>query len=526
MPKNQAPASASKQRSHLSVANFFGGLNEDPNFAAVEDNEFSVLENMYWKGRTIASRPGTERHNSVAANSGAVCTGLFKFARAGGSAEDFVGIFGNKIMQDVAGTWTDITGAVTITAGQNNLFTGVVFKDVLIVTNGVDVPIKWTGTGNAAALGGSPPTAPFIVAKWGRLFMAGMSSDRGIIRYSGVNLPESWSAGDELRIFVAGEEWMTGLASFRDFLLVLTNKQIYSVTANEGEGVFLAPFNVDTQKPIQVGVASQRAFQVIGGDAVFMDYDGQVRSLQATQQYGNVAEAALSRKIARSTLKSMSLTRTQYVASAYLPAEDWVVFAITLSGVTTNTVLIVLDLKDTSIFLDPIRAKPKWTKFTGLSANAFCTRTVSGTQYLYFGGYSGFVSRFNDTVLNDNGLAFTKLAKTKWFDFGAPHMVKSLRSFSVEAEQNNSTLTINHYFDYDESQSFPLSLSLVGGVAGGVWDTAVWDTAKWSGQGVVLGDWRGKGRGVVMRTEFKNTTASERFGILRYDYGAMEIGER
>lgn len=526
MPKNQASTNALKSRQHISVANFFGGLNEDPNYAAVDDNEFSELENMYWKGRTIASRPGTERHNATAANSGAACTGLFKFARTGGSAEDFVGIFGNKIMYDVAGTWTDITGAVTITAGQNNLFTGVVFKDVLIVTNGVDVPIKWTGTGNAAVLGGSPPTAPFITAKWGRLFMAGMSSDRGIIQYSGVNLHESWGAGDTLRIFVAGEEWITGLVSFRDFLLVLTNKSIYSVTANEGEGVFLNPFNVDKNKPLQVGVSSQRAFVVIGGDAVFMDADGQVRSLQATQQYGNVAEAALSRKIAPVTLKNMNLTRNQYVSSAYLPAEDWIVFAITATGLTTNTVLIVLDLKDTAVFLDPVRAKPKWTKFTGLSANAFCTRTVSGIQYLYFGDYSGFVSRFRDTVLNDNGAAIAKVAKTKWFDFGTPHMVKSLRSFAIEAEQNNSTLTINHYFDYNEAAASALSLSLASGVTGGLWDTAKWDTDKWAGTGIVMQDWHGTGRGTVMRTEFKNLFAGERFGILRYDYGTMEIGER
>lgn len=551
MPKNQSLAAAVKARQHLTVTNFFGGLNEDPNFAAVDDNEFSFLENMYWKGRTLASRPGTERHNITHANNGSACTGLFDFTRSAGSASDFVGIFGDKIYKDVASVWTDITGSVTITAGQNNVFTGAVFKNVLIVTNGVDAPIKWTGTGNAAALGGSPPTSPYVCAKWGRLFMA-PTSDRGIIQYSAVNDHESWAAGDQLRIFVAGEEWITGLASWKDFLLVLTNKQIYPVTANEGEGVYLQPFNVDKNKPIQSGVAHQRAFVTIGNDAVFMDWHGQIRSLGATTQYGNLEEAALSRKIAPRTLKSLNLSRVTRAVAAYLPTEDWIVFAVSIGTLTTNTLLLVLDLKDTSLFLDPVRAKPKWTRFTGLSANAFVTRTVSRTQYLYFGGYTGFVSRFNDTVLNDaadvagasrwdtalwdtalwdsgvatGGQPFAKIAKTKWFDFGSPHMVKSLRTFAVEAEKNNSTLTINHYFDYNEAATGAVSLSLAAGSTDSRFDEAVFGTSVWGGTGIIAGDWRTTGRGFVIRTEFKNVNANERFGILRYDYGVMEIGER
>jgi len=510
----------------LTVANFFGGLNEDPNYAAVEDNEFTFLQNMYWKGRVLSSRYGSEKHNSVAANSGAVCTGLFDYTYAGGGTVKFVGTFGNKIMVDNAGTWDDITGAVTITAGQNNVFTGVVFKDILIVTNGVDVPIKWAGTSNAAALGGSPPTAPYILAKWGRVFFAGMSTDRGLLRFSNVNDHETYPAENELRIFSAGDEYITGLADFRDFLLVLTNKRVYSVAANEGPGVFLSPLFVDRNKPVMVGSAHQRNFLTIGGDAVFFSPDGHIRSLAASERYGDTEEATLSKSISHSTLKAVNYTRFPQVAGAYYPDEDWIVFAVSPSGVTTNTVWLVLDLKETAGHFDPLQSRPRWTKFTGMPANAFVRRVVSGKPYLYFGDYSGFVWRMNPTLNADGGESYSKLAKTKWFDFGKAWATWSLRSFAVEAEKSDGTVTIKHFFDYVNEPASATVLSLTGGVADARWDSAVWGTDTWAGDSIVQADYRPTGRGSVIRTSFENGAANQRFGLLRYDYGLMPIGER
>lgn len=525
MPKSYSQNAAVKERLHLTVSDFFGGLNEDPNTATLADNEFTVLENMYWKGRSLSGRPGTEKHNSVAANSGATCIGLFDYTYAGGGTAEFVGIFGTKIMKDVTGTWTNITGAVTITAGNNNVFTGIVFKDVLIVTNGVDVPIKWTGSGNAAVLGGSPPTAPFIAQKWGRVFMAGMTSDRGLLRYTQVNDHESWNyttEPNELRIFVAGEEWITGLVDFRDFLLVLSNKKIYSVTANEGEGSYLFPFSVDRNKPINVGVADQRAFVVLGSDAVFMSPDGRIRSLQASERYGNMEEATLSRPINHVTLKNFALSRVAESCAAYYSDEDWVVFAYTVSGGATNAKMVVLDLKERSIFLDPIQGRARWSPFTGLAANAFVTRLVSGKRYLYFGDYSGFVRRFNKSLSADAGSAYMKKARTKWFDFGIPQVIKSERTMYIETQQGG-TLSIVSYADYENTPKQTHTINVVTSAA--LWGTALWGTDLWAANTTIRTKIHPTVRGCVLAKEFLNNAADETFSLIRYNMGVMAIGE-
>lgn len=74
-------------------------------------------------------------------------------------AQDRVAVFGDKFFEDVGGVWTDRTGSVSITAGNRVQFIDHqqgANKFLIGFTGGS--PFKWTGSGNAAALGGSPPS--------------------------------------------------------------------------------------------------------------------------------------------------------------------------------------------------------------------------------------------------------------------------------------------------------------------------------------------------------------------------------
>lgn len=98
--------------------------------------------------------------------------------------------FGTKLYWDNAGTWTDITGTITLTA--NNLVQFVDHQigatEYVIGVNGTNAPFKWTGAGNAAVLGGTPPNFTSITKYHGLFF-----GSYGQYEYfSDATDPETW----------------------------------------------------------------------------------------------------------------------------------------------------------------------------------------------------------------------------------------------------------------------------------------------------------------------------------------------
>lgn len=99
-------------------------------------------------------RKGSTPINTTALNVGATVTGIGKHDFSASSTETFA-FCGNKFYEDVDGTPDDRTGAVTITAGDDNTWKTANASGTLIATNGIsgDTIVKWTTLGgNLAAL--------------------------------------------------------------------------------------------------------------------------------------------------------------------------------------------------------------------------------------------------------------------------------------------------------------------------------------------------------------------------------------
>src|SRR3990167_9937324 len=134
------------------------GLNEDESPTALKANELRVARNVYLEGAALSSRKGAQRFQSSAINSGAAGNGVWELVRSSGASRDILSVFGSKLYKDSKTTTpTDITGAITITAGQDNHGTFTPFHDTAFMCNGVDAPWKWDGAGDAAVVAGSPP---------------------------------------------------------------------------------------------------------------------------------------------------------------------------------------------------------------------------------------------------------------------------------------------------------------------------------------------------------------------------------
>ena len=196
--------------------------------------------------------------------------------RAPASGTEYVFIVAGTKMYYYNSGWTDITGSVTITAADDNTFQWVRAFDTLILTNGVNPPIKWTGTGNAAALDVDSrfTTAEHVAFFDNRVFCANTNADKDRVWYSDAGDPETWGASS---FYNLGSP-VTGLQPLQNALAIHTEDFI-SILLPTGNATI--PYQLqqrtttDPRNPQQGGTLSGRAVVTIPGNAqVFVLEDG------------------------------------------------------------------------------------------------------------------------------------------------------------------------------------------------------------------------------------------------------------
>src|SRR3990167_9515024 len=207
--------------------NFSAGINERVSPLSMEKVELSTAINVdFFVKNAVRKRNGYTRRISTGVNSTNAITGLYEYRNAAGTGF-FVATSGTQTRYDNSGTWTNITGSVTITSGQDNKFSFTTYDDFLIATNGVDAVISWAGTGNVAALAGSPPIARWVANYNEHVFLARNSTNRSRLYISAFGNPESWGASDFIDIGLNDGQEITGLATLYDRLFIFKRKSIY-----------------------------------------------------------------------------------------------------------------------------------------------------------------------------------------------------------------------------------------------------------------------------------------------------------
>jgi len=145
-----------------------------------------------------------------------------------------VGLKKIQKLNKVTDRWVDITGS-DLTGSDTDaisfatpLLSGY---PILTITNGVDNVRKYTGTGNTADLGGSPPKCKYLLAFDEYLILAWV--DDGNERSSRVQWcdtgdPETWSGGNSGAKDLQSEaEEITGAARFRNYAAIHKENAIY-----------------------------------------------------------------------------------------------------------------------------------------------------------------------------------------------------------------------------------------------------------------------------------------------------------
>lgn len=480
------------------------GLNSTASALSVEKEESPDLQNIdFDKFGAFRKRQGSATLNSSAFNSGAAWTSLH-WLELSTDTDYLMGTCGDKLakMDSLDGTWDDITGALTITPGNNNHFQWITFLDTALGTNGVDVPIQWTGTGNGSAA--AVPTN-LTKAKWIESFTPNSYYFLGNVTVSGTAHPSRvyWSDLNALTFTdtnfneVARNDGtaITGLKMLGEELIIFKEHSIFKALFTGDRDI---PF-VFVRTKSSVGCVGGYSIQEVSNGLIFMAEDG-------FYYFDGSNSFKMSDRIT-ATLGDMEESRFPNAVSCYQHNKNRYWSSETTSGGTTHNRNIMFDSYNNS-----------WSLYRGLSANCFARVRTSGEERIYFGDYSGFVYRA-DTTNTDNPLgvatAINAYFYSKWHDFedivhskGTPHIY-------IYYQLSNATLTFSYAYDGESVSSYNQTFSTSGGAA--LYGTATYDstdTYASTGSAIVRRDLTSRGR--LVQFKYANATSGETFQINGY----------
>jgi hypothetical protein len=387
----------------------------------------------------------------------------------------------------------EITGTLTIGAGQDKIWTWAYLNDLIVGVGGApDAPFKWSGSGNAAVLGGSPVSGKFCFAMKDRMFIGAPSAAPSTLYWSILSNCEDWSgtgSGNTTIVTNDGDTLVGGIPLNNNIALLFKNYSIHHLIVDT------APFPTKSFTT-NVGCCGKNAMVNVNGLVYFIT--NQPR-LKATDGYQIIDMPADIDNI----FDGLNRSRLQYIQAQYYPQVNQIHFYCSYGSATTNNYCIVWDLEN-KCFL-------RYT--TGFDNNVACL--ASG--YRLFGGhYNGKIyEKFKASTYTDASESSAKVAAywySPWVNNANEFQVKQIRFADVSfATQTAGSMTFSYGYDFQQDiSSTSISLLSVGSTWDGsdTWNTDwIWGVKTQNMARIILSGTRGN----IFQFSFENDTATQMY---------------
>lgn len=478
----------------IELEDFSGGLNViDPEYL-LDLNTSPDCQNITLLPKGWRKRYGDAAFNiSAMVNSSTAVTGLGYYKLNSGT-EFLNAIAGTKFFTSsgVSGTMVDTTGAVTITASATNIWTPVNFGALQIWFGGApDAPFKYSGTGNAAVLGGTPPSAYTGFTSSNRVFGISTTANPSRIYWSVLKNAEDWTGTGSGNADVQendGEALQLGIPISTDTAILFKNSSTHLMNTTR------APFPI-YQLQRGIGVAGRYAAVNVNGTIYFITPG---RRMKATNNGTTFVDFPDSINPIWDRITS---TRIPYIYGVYHQYADQIHWYVSLDFSSTNNYCIIWDLKRECWLWNP----------TGFKSNV---ATLVQNRRLFAGHYDGKVyekdvqDQYIDESEGDAGIDAYWRTPYKGMK-GLDSVIHPLYVNFSAAAINSSTLEISYGFDY-QSVSNATNFNLQA--TSSLWDQNTWDgTLYWSfsNASVLIDRANVLGRGNLFSVRFRNAEADE-----------------
>ena len=423
---------------YIGGSDFTGGYCGNLPSTQLELKQASSLDNIMLLpgGKGFRTRLGNSKLNDTVMNSAANVQGMGQLLTAAG-VSDIVVVCGDKIYNSDAydGTMHDVTGAVTVAAGADNQWNIFTFNDYALgfggASTGPNAPFKYTGTGDAAALGGTSPSAHGALAANNRVFAYRASAAPSTMYWSIIGNPTDFAgvgSGSAVIGSLSDAQHVTGaIVISTNYMLVFKENSTYQMVISS------APFPVYSLFDV-VGCAGKNAMVNVDGVVYFITSQGEMKSTdgETLKDYSNSADDLWASVIA---------TRYPYICGYRHKGTDfdWLVWSVCTTGTTNNTA-IIWDLENEC-----------WLKCsTGFKMN---TAHVDNNGTLFTGGYNGFIYKpetaatYADASETSPG-TITGFWQSGWINDGEINKISQIRKLTVLATPKaTGDITISYGFD-------------------------------------------------------------------------------
>jgi len=478
---------------------FSGGLNSTSGALNVQDNEATDLQNIDFNlFGSFVKRNGFTRLNSTALDGG--ITGLHWFQEVSGTTS-LIAVAGTKLYHDtdVSGTFTEITGGLTITDNDSNHWNLNTFNDTVVGTSELDAPFKISNALVASAL--TLPTN-VTIPKYNQAFnnynFIAVPTLSGTLKHSrvywsNIDTVDTWTDTDFADVGlddVAGS--ITGLKILGDRLVIFKERAIY-VSLFTGDADI--PFTF-LKTPSDVGCISGDSVQEIKNGFMFLAQDG-------FYFFDGSNSIKVSDRIT-TTLELFNRNRFPEAVSTYQREKNRYWCSFTTDGTSEHDRVITWDA-----------ANNAFSFYKGHAANAYAITFVSGEERVYFGDYVGRVYR-GDTAEDDQDTSGVDVAvdaffKTKWYNFGDIVDKKGIGQVSLFHQIDQNNISFSYSYDFEEGDQFSKTVDF--STSASIYGTDIYGTATYGGSGGRVQRIDLTGRGRVVRFHINNSAKDEGFQI-------------
>lgn len=448
----------------IALYDFTGGLNTKSSVTSLAQNQARDLQNInILPNGGFEKRRGNTTFNSTAMDSGAAVHGLGYYRQAAGT-DYLMAIAGTKIFKSdsLDGTMDDITGALTITTGADNIWTHVTMNNLSIFVGGnrsANVPIKWSGTGNAAVLGGTPPVGEFGVVANNRLFIGNTIANPSRMQWCTLGNPEDWTgtgSGNQDIGANDGDTLVGAIPVNVDNMLCFKQNYIYEMS------IRVAPFPVFPLFP-NVGAVSKRGIVAVDGIVYFITPEPRMKATDGTQifEFPDTIDDVWD---------SLNSDRLVYLHGVHYRRLHQIWWFVSSSGQTTHDLALVWDLK-----------RKCWLRHTtGYKMN---TAVIARDRTAYAGAYDGKIYKQDTSGTYSDASEASSLIDAYWrsgWQSNGPTIEKKTipYSFLSFTRQPSGSFTYSYGYDFNPdkttetisltSPSFILGSSVLGiGILGG-----------------------------------------------------------
>lgn len=475
---------------------YTGGLNTFyPEFQVLE-NQATDLQNINLFDRGFEKRRGDTAFNSSAMVSASTAVVGLAYMKFNSGTEFLNAVAGTKFFtsSSLSGTMADKTGALAITSGQNNFWTAVSFNNLQIWFGGApDAPFRHDGSGSdAAALGGSPPSAATSFVANNRVFALSTAADPSRIYWSVLSNPQDWTGSGSGNADIEkndGEALQVGIPIGSNTAILFKNSSTHKMYLDS------APFPT---RLIQkgTGIAGRYAWAVADGVIYFITPGKRMR---ATLDGANFTEFP---DHINDVWDSINNSRVPYIQGIYYAKLEQIHWYVSTDSATTNHLCIIWDLKHKC-----------WLRHTtGFDVNV---PAIVQMRDLYAGQYAGKIfkkdvaSTYTDASETSPG-AIDAYRQSYWTPpKGASSIIQPRWIEHILEGQVSGNFDISYGFDYSPNQKTESQNTQAPGDL--LDNTFVLDVSLLGGQTSVSRRTFVYGRGNVFQYKVRNSNAGEAF---------------